>query len=116
MASDPPVRPAGTGKPGPPRRGARLPARRSPSSTACCDAKGATSNACVIVLTRNEVDLHKVDYPANALGVVRNIKFHVHKDAPPPLWGLSASLTAIALLPACGTNGLTSGKTSTHAF
>ena len=68
------------------------------------------------MLTRNEVDLHKIDYPANALGVVRNIKFHVHKDAPPPLWGLSASLTAIALLPACGTNGLTSGKTSTHAF
>jgi hypothetical protein len=29
------------------------------------------------------------------------------------LWGLSASLTAIALLPACGANGLTSGKTST---
>jgi hypothetical protein len=29
------------------------------------------------------------------------------------LAGLSASLTAIALLPACGANGLTSGKTST---
>lgn len=30
----------------------------------------------------------------------------------PALWWLPASLTAIALLPACGANGITSGKTS----
>jgi len=31
------------------------------------------------------------------------------------LWGLSASLTALALLPACGANGRNSGTTSTSA-
>ena len=51
------------------------------------EVKGTTSNGSEIVLTRNEVDLHKSDHPANALAIVRNIRLHRHKDAPPTVSG-----------------------------
>lgn len=46
------------------------------------EVKGTTSNGSEIVLTRNEVELHKNDYPANALAIVRGIKLEKHKDTP----------------------------------
>lgn len=46
------------------------------------EVKGTTSNGTEIVLTRNEVKLHKDDHPANALAIVRNIKLHRHDDGP----------------------------------
>lgn len=46
------------------------------------EVKGTTSNGSEIILTRNEVDLHLKDHPANALAIVRNIKLDRRKDAP----------------------------------
>jgi hypothetical protein len=51
------------------------------------EVKGTTSNGSEIVLTRNEVELHKSDHPANALAIVRSIKLDRHKDAPPTTSG-----------------------------
>ncbi len=47
------------------------------------EVKGTTSNGSEIVLTRNEVDVHKNDYPANALAIVRYIQLHRHNGEPP---------------------------------
>jgi hypothetical protein len=46
------------------------------------EVKGTTSNGTEIVLTRNEVKLHKDDHPANALAIVRNIQLHRQDDGP----------------------------------
>ncbi len=51
------------------------------------EVKGTTSNGSEIVLTRNEVDLHVKEYPANALAIVRNISLHRHEDAAPTASG-----------------------------
>ncbi|HKP44028.1 protein NO VEIN domain-containing protein [Mycobacterium sp.] len=51
------------------------------------EVKGTTSNGSEIVLTRNEIELHRNDHPANALAIVRNIKLHRHADAPPTAGG-----------------------------
>jgi hypothetical protein len=51
------------------------------------DVKGTTSNGSEIVLTRNEVELHQHDYPANALAIVHHIKLYRTKDAPPTASG-----------------------------
>jgi hypothetical protein len=51
------------------------------------EVKGTTSNGSEIVLTRNEVELHTTDHPANALAIVRNIKLHRLKDSPPTASG-----------------------------
>ncbi|GJP28263.1 hypothetical protein NJB18091_10120 [Mycobacterium marinum] len=51
------------------------------------EVKGTTSNGSEIVLTRNEVELHKSDHPANALAIVRNITLHRHEGAPPTASG-----------------------------
>lgn len=37
------------------------------------EVKGTTTDGAAVVLTRNEVNLHRVEYPNNALAVVRNI-------------------------------------------
>jgi hypothetical protein len=46
------------------------------------EVKGTTSNGTEIVLTRNEVNLHKDDHPANALAIVRHIELHRHDNGP----------------------------------
>ena len=51
------------------------------------EVKGTTSNGSEIVLTRNEVDVHKNDYPANALAIVRYIQLHRHNGEPPTASG-----------------------------
>lgn len=51
------------------------------------EVKGTTSNGSEIILTRNEVELHQRDHPANALAIVRNIKLHRHKDTAPTVTG-----------------------------
>lgn len=47
------------------------------------EVKGTTSNGSEIVLTRNEVELHKTHHPANALAIVRNISLDRNDGAPP---------------------------------
>jgi hypothetical protein len=37
------------------------------------EVKGTTTDGAEVVLTRNEVNLHRVEYPNNALAVVRHI-------------------------------------------
>lgn len=51
------------------------------------EVKGTTSNGSEIVLTRNEVELHKYDHPANALAIVRNITLHRDEGSPPTASG-----------------------------
>ncbi|MHA3020460.1 MrcB family domain-containing protein [Mycobacterium sp. BMJ-28] len=51
------------------------------------EVKGTTSNGSEIVLTRNEVELHKTGHPANALAIVRNITLHRQKGCPPTASG-----------------------------
>jgi Protein NO VEIN, C-terminal len=51
------------------------------------EVKGTTSNGSEIVLTRNEVDVHKADYPANALAIVRYIQLQRHNGEPPTASG-----------------------------
>ena len=46
------------------------------------EVKGTTSNGSEVVLTRNEVKLHREDHPANALAIVRYIQLHRHDDGP----------------------------------
>ena len=46
------------------------------------EVKGTTSNGSEIVLTRNEVKLHRDDHPANALAIVRYIQLLRHEDGP----------------------------------
>ncbi|WP_457062560.1 MrcB family domain-containing protein [Mycobacteroides abscessus] len=46
------------------------------------EVKGTTSNGTEIVLTRNEVNLHKDNHPANALAIVRHIELHRQDDGP----------------------------------
>lgn len=51
------------------------------------EVKGTTSNGSEVVLTRNEVELHKAHHPANALAIVRNITLHRNGAAPPTASG-----------------------------
>ena len=51
-------------------------------NTVKVEVKGTTSNGTEIVLTRNEVKLHKDDHPANALAIVSHIQLHRHDDGP----------------------------------
>lgn len=51
------------------------------------EVKGTMSDGSEILLTRNEVELHKKSHPLNALAIVRNIKLHRHKNAPPTASG-----------------------------
>lgn len=46
------------------------------------EVKGTTTDGAEIVLTRNEVKLHRADYPNNALAVVRNIALDRSGDQP----------------------------------
>ncbi len=47
------------------------------------EVKGTTSNGSDIVLTRNEVEIHKNAHPANALAIVRRIRLSRSQDADP---------------------------------
>jgi hypothetical protein len=51
------------------------------------EVKGTTSNGSEVILTRNEVDLHRKEHPANALAIVRDIKLNRIKDQPPTASG-----------------------------
>jgi hypothetical protein len=51
------------------------------------EVKGTTSNGSEVILTKNEVELHRKEHPANALAIVRNIKLHRVKDQPPTASG-----------------------------
>jgi Domain of unknown function (DUF3883) len=46
------------------------------------EVKGTTTDGAEVVLTRNEVSLHRVEYPNNALAVVRNITLDRSGDQP----------------------------------
>ncbi|OMC42592.1 hypothetical protein A5742_30335 [Mycolicibacterium fortuitum] len=46
------------------------------------EVKGTTTNGVSVVLTRNEVDLHRMTHPNNALAVVRNIVLNRAGDEP----------------------------------
>jgi hypothetical protein len=46
------------------------------------EVKGTTTDGAAVVLTRNEVNLHRVEYPNNALAVVRNITVDRSGDQP----------------------------------
>jgi hypothetical protein len=46
------------------------------------EVKGTTTDGAEVVLTRNEVKLHRADYPNNALAVVRNITLDRSGDQP----------------------------------
>jgi hypothetical protein len=46
------------------------------------EVKGTTTDGAVVVLTRNEVNLHRAEHPKNALAVVRNITLDRTGDQP----------------------------------
>ena len=46
------------------------------------EVKGTTTDGAEVVLTRNEVELHRVEHPNNALAVVRNITLDRSGDQP----------------------------------
>jgi hypothetical protein len=46
------------------------------------EVKGTTTDGAQVVLTRNEVNLHRVEHPNNALAVVRNITLDRSGDQP----------------------------------
>jgi len=46
------------------------------------EVKGTTTRGGAVVLTRNEVDLHRVEHPNNALAVVKNIVLERFADGP----------------------------------
>ena len=46
------------------------------------EVKGTTTNGAAVVLTRNEVNLHRAEHPNNALAVVRNIALDHSGDQP----------------------------------
>ncbi|OBJ53405.1 hypothetical protein A9W95_18255 [Mycobacterium sp. 1423905.2] len=46
------------------------------------EVKGTTTDGAAVVLTRNEVNLHRLEYPNNALAVVRNITLNRSGDRP----------------------------------
>jgi hypothetical protein len=46
------------------------------------EVKGTTTDGASVVLTRNEVNLHRVEHPHNALAVVRNITLDRSGDRP----------------------------------
>lgn len=46
------------------------------------EVKGTTTNGAQVVLTRNEVNLHRAVHPNNALAVVRNIALDRNDDQP----------------------------------
>jgi Domain of unknown function (DUF3883) len=70
------------------------------------EVKGTTTNGAGVVLTRNEVNLHRTEHPNNALAVVRNIALHQSDEKPVATggelvlvmpWGIDdAALSAIA--------------------
>jgi hypothetical protein len=46
------------------------------------EVKGTTTDGAAVVLTRNEVNLHRLEHPHNALAVVRNITLDRSGDRP----------------------------------
>jgi hypothetical protein len=46
------------------------------------EVKGTTTDGAAVVLTRNEVTLHRAEHPNNALAVVRNITLDRSGDQP----------------------------------
>jgi Domain of unknown function (DUF3883) len=46
------------------------------------EVKGTTTDGAAVVLTRNEVNLHRAEHPNNALAVVRNISLDRSGDRP----------------------------------
>lgn len=56
------------------------------------EVKGTTSHGAAVVLTKNEVELHRATFPANALAIVRRIGLN-RSVAPPEAFGGELVLT-----------------------